>query len=142
MSYIRQIVEMHQQAVEEMNSNNLTEALKVTRKIQSVGSDYFIAYTVSGLLIDIGSVSNDEGLIKEGISLLQSNIKEIVLNEKLQPSAYYNLANGFHGLFSAKRRKNPSYGYFEETEIDETKELYRKALEHKIAISISFQKFT
>lgn len=132
MSYIRQIVELHQQAVKKMDSNNFSEALKVTRKIHGLGSDYFIAYTVSGLLIDIGSALNDEGLISEGISMLQNNFKEIVLNEKLLPTAYYNLSNGFHGLFAVKRKKNHFYGYFENTEIDQAKELLRKALEQKI----------
>jgi tetratricopeptide (TPR) repeat protein len=132
MSYKRQLAELHQQAVQEMNSGNLNEALNITRKIQSLGSDYYIAYTVSALLIDIGSALNDESLIIEAVDLLQKNFAAIIHEEKLAPSAYYNLANGFHGLFGAKRIKNPSYGYFEDTEINQAKELLRKALEQKI----------
>ena len=115
-----------------MNYGNFPEALNVTRKIQSLGSHYYIAYVVSGLLIDIGSALNDENLIKEAVDLLQSNFAAIINDNKLTPSAYYNLANGFHGLFGIKRIKSHSYGYFEDTEVNKAKELLRKALEQKI----------
>ena len=131
MSCVHQITELHKQALEELNSSNFSDALKFTRRIQSLGSDYLVAYAVSGLLIDIGSASNDENVISEGVNLLQKNLEEIVRNKKLAASAYYNLANGFHGLFNVKRRNNTSYGYFDETEIDKAKELFRKALEQE-----------
>jgi tetratricopeptide (TPR) repeat protein len=129
--YINEVYELHQQA-DNLIDSNPADALKIARKIQNYGSNHFIAYTVSGLFIDIGSRLNDEELIKEGILLLQNNLTKITSKQKLVPTAYYNLANGFSCLFRVKRGKNPSYGYFEDTEVKQAKEFFRKALEQRI----------
>lgn len=130
-SYMNQIYDLHYQA-EDLIDSNPVDALKIARKIQSYGSNYFIAYTVSGLFIDIGTRFNEESLIKEGITLLQKYLKEITSKQELVPTAYYNLANGFSCLFGVKRGKNPYYGYFEDTEVNQAKEFFRKALEQRI----------
>jgi hypothetical protein len=105
-SYMNQIYDLHYQA-EDLIDSNPVDALKIARKIQSYGSNYFIAYTVSGLFIDIGTRFNEESLIKEGITLLQKYLKEITSKQELVPTAYYNLANGFSCLFGVKRGKTP-----------------------------------
>lgn len=130
-SYMNEIYDLHYHADSLIDSNPV-DALKIARKIQSYGSNYFIAYTVSGLFIDIGARLNDEELIKEGITLIQKYLTELTSKQEIAPIAYYNLANGFYCLFGLKRGKNPSYGYFEDTEINQAKEFFRKALEQRI----------
>ena len=119
-----------QQAINKMDAGDFEGALKLTWEIKSMGPHYVVFYTASGLLIDIGAALGKEELIKQGVNLILKDLKQIVQDEGLASSAYYNLANGYMSLFSFKKMRNPHAACFKVTELDKAKAYYRKALEH------------
>mgnify|MGYP001028239029 CR=1 FL=1 len=124
--------ELHQHAIQKMNTGNFNGALNLTRKMQGLGPHYFVSYITSGLLIDIGSALGEEKVVNEGVESLKKDLEEIIQNKKIASTAYYNLANGYHSLFNFKYRKDRYVKCFKETELNQAKIYYRKALEYPI----------
>jgi len=129
LSYIQ---ELTQQAIQKMDVGDFKSALDIAYKIQSLGSDYVLSYVVSGLLIDIGVGLENEEIVKDGVELLQKHFRTIVKHVEYVPTAYYNFANGLYALFRFRMMKDPIATYFKETELDQARVYYRKALEHKL----------
>jgi len=127
-----QINELAQQASETMNAGDFKRALKLARRIHTLGTDFYVSYVVSGLLIDIGVGLENEEIVKEGVELLRRRFETIVDHEHYAPTAYYNLANGLSALFRFKIMKHPYVALFKETELDQARVLYRKALEYDL----------
>lgn len=126
---IDQLRQLAQQACQKMDTGDFEGALKLAYKIRSLGSDYILSYTVSALLIDIGSGMGNEEVVMEGVDLLQRNFDAIVNYNA--PTAYYNLANGYYALYRFKMMRDPYIGCFKPTELDQARLNYRKALENK-----------
>ena len=124
--------ELRQQAIQKMNAGDFEGALNLAYKMQSLGSHYFVSYTVSGLLIDTGVALGDEKITKQGIELLQKDFEAIVRHERYAPTAYYNLANGYSALFHFEKIRNPYVACFKKTELDQAKVCYRRALEYDL----------
>ena len=129
---VDQLNELRQQAVQKMDAGDFEGALNLAYKIRSLGPHYVVSYTVSGLLIDIGAALGDEKITKEGVKLLQKDLEVIVCHERYAPTAYYNLANGYYALFSFKMMRDPYVACFKETELDQAKVYYRKALKYNL----------
>jgi len=129
---IDQLNELGQQAIQKMDAGDFEGALNLAYKIKSLGSDYIVSYVVSGLLIDIGGGLGNEEIVKEGVGLLQKDFETIVRHERYAPTAYYNLANGYNGLFNFKMMRDPYIACFKETELEKAKLFYRKALEYDL----------
>jgi len=128
-----QILELHAQACKKMNAGDLDGALEIAYKISNLGTDYYVSYVVSMLLMDIGNIQRSEKLIREGLELLEKNFETIIHHKGLAPSAYYNRANGYNFLSNLKRIGDIYAACFKKkTELDEAKFFYRKALEHNI----------
>jgi len=129
---IDQLHKLAQQAIQKMNAGDFDSALNLANKMRSLGSDYLVSYTVSGLLIDIGVGLVNERIVKEGIKLLEKDFKTIVHDDKYAPTAYYNLANGYVAVFQFKMRKDPYVPFLKETELDRARAYYRKALKYDL----------
>lgn len=126
----KQVYELYKQASEKMDSSDFSNALRLTREIQSAGEDHFVSYIASGLLIDIGSALSSEEIITEGIDLLERDFKAIVYDEQYAVTAHYNLANGYSALFDLKRIEDPYAACFKETELASARFHYERALEY------------
>lgn len=126
---MEQVYELYKQASGKMDSGDFSDALRLTRQIQSAGKYSFVSYIASGLLIDIGSALSREEIIKEGIELLERNSKAILDDKTYAVTANYNLANGYSALFHLKRIKDPCAACFKETELDRARMHYERALE-------------
>lgn len=126
----KRVQKLYYKAMDLYNETKYKSALTYARKIQRLGDNWFIAYTASGLLIDIGLVLNDENIVTEGVSLLENNLSAIINSKDHEASAYYNLANGYSALLTLKRRVNPEIVLFQNTEAEYCKKYYLKALEH------------
>jgi tetratricopeptide (TPR) repeat protein len=127
-----QLGELHQQAIKHMDSGDYKASLDTARKIQNLGSHYFVSYIASGLLIDIGVGLNDQKIIMEGVELLQKDLRKITRSEKYASTANYNLANGFYALFAFRKNKDHFALCFKESEIDKAKFYFRESLKHNI----------
>lgn len=129
---IEKVNELRQLAIQKMDAGDFKGALKLAYKMKSLGSHYLVSYTVSGLLIDIGSPGalQNEEIVKEGVELLRKDFETIVHDERYAPTAYYNLANGYYVIFNFKTMRDPYVACFKETELDQAKIYYRKALEY------------
>jgi len=123
-----QLNQLCQQAIQKMNASDFEGALNIANKLRSLGPHYVISHIASGLLIDIGTALEREDIVKEGVELLRKDFKAIISDEKIASSAYYNYANGVSALFRFKMVKDPYIGCFRETELDQAKAYYRKAL--------------
>jgi len=115
-----------------MDAGDFKGALNLAYKILSLGSHYVVSYTVIGLLIDIGSGLENEEIIKKGVELLQKDFEAIIHHDEYAPTAYYNLANGYYALFHFRRMREPYVACFKDTELDQAKVCYRKALEYDL----------
>lgn len=129
---MQHLKELYQQAIQKMNVGDFEGALNLAYQIQSFDSQYFMSYIVSGLLIDIGGALGDENIVKDGVELLEKDFEEIVSHKRYAPTAYYNRANGYSALFKFKMMRDPYVACFRETELDQAKFYYRKALEYDL----------
>ncbi len=129
---LNQLTLLREKAIQKMDVGDFQDALTHAYGILELGSHFFVSYTVSGLLIDIGCALEDEKIVNEGIELLQKDLKTIVQHAKIAPITYYNLANGYCAIFQIKRARAPFFGIFKETELSKAKCYFRKALEHEI----------
>ena len=129
---IDQLNKFAEQAIQKMNAGDFDGALNLAYKIRSLGSDYLVSYTASGLLIDIGVGLVDEKIVKEGIKLLERDFETIVHDNKYAPTAYYNLANGYYSVFQFKMKRDPYVAFLKESELDQARAYYRKALEYDL----------
>ncbi len=129
---IDQLNELRQRTIKKMDASDFEGALSLAYEIQSLGEHYVVSYTLSGLLIDIGNALGNERIIKEGIGLLRKDFEAIANDQRYAPTAYYNLANGYYALFRLKMMKDPFVACFKETELDQAKVYYRKALEYDL----------
>ena len=127
---MKQLARLYQQALHRMNSGDFNSALRLTRKIQRLNSSNITSSMVGGLLIDIGCALGKREIVEEGVELLEEDL-EIVQKEECAPSAYYNLANGYCGLFDFELKRDSCAAYFKETAINKAKSLYRKALQYE-----------
>jgi tetratricopeptide (TPR) repeat protein len=120
-------------AEERMNVGDFYGALSETRKMQSLGDNPIVSYMMSGMLIDIGSSLGDENLIKEGIDLLEKDLGSLFSTQKtdVKSAIYYNLANGYLGLYELKYRKNQLTGYFKTSELNNGRIYLLEALKYK-----------
>jgi len=127
---VKKLNELRQLAIQKMDAGDFKDALKLAYKIKSLGSHYLVSYTVSGLLIDIGSPNalQNEEIVKEGVELLRKDFEMIVHDQRYAPTAYYNLANGYYVIFNFKNMRDPYFACFRETELDQAKTHYRKEL--------------
>lgn len=112
-----------------MDMGDFEGALTITNEIKKLGDNYYISYVVSGLLIDLGVIL-DENLTEEGINLLEKDKKEMLDGGLNAQSVYYNLANGYSNLFKVKSQENPYYSFFRDSELDTAIKYYRKSLEY------------
>jgi len=115
-----------------MNAGDFDGALNLAYKIRSLGSDYLVSYTASGLLIDIGVGLVNEKIVKEGIKLLEGKFETIIRDDKYAPTAYYNLANGYSAVFQFRMKRDPYVAFLKETELDQARAHYKKALEYEL----------
>lgn len=124
------LIKLHNEANEKILSGDFEKALTIINKIKNFGPTPFVSYVVSGLLIDFGSIKQDKSIVKEGINLLKNDMAVIVKGKKYASSALYNLANGYHTLYSFRRLKNKYYSMYKKSEIELAKKYYFKALEY------------
>lgn len=124
MEVDKQIHEMYIKANQMWQMGNLADARDVAYEIKSLGSDY-ASNAASGLLIDIGSILQEENTVQDGIDLLEELKKKINFTSLL----YYNLGNGYYALFTLKYDKKELNHHFKPTELDKAKLNYRKALD-------------
>ena len=129
---IDQLNKFAEQAIQKMDAGDFDGALNLAYKIRSLGSDYLVSYTASGLLIDIGVGLVNEKIVKEGIELLERDFETIVHDNEYAPTAYYNLANGYYAVFQFKMKRDPYVAFLKETELDQARAYYRKALEYDL----------
>lgn len=123
---------LYKQAVEEVNTGNFKEALNLANQIIRIeGENSNTASLTGALYIDIGPALQEIGIVEKGISLIEKFIDSIISNPINIPYVYYNLANGYAALFDFRRKKEPHYGLFENTELDTAKDYYLKALKNK-----------
>ncbi len=118
-------------ATKRLNNNDCAGAIEAVRQIQALGPNHLISYLSSGLLIDIGSVLNDEKLVEEGKLILEKDYQKIVNDDKLAPTAVYNLANAYLGLFYFQLEKRQEIFFLKKDNLDSAKYYYRKALQFK-----------
>lgn len=98
-------------------------------KMKSIGSNPLLNYSLSGLLINVGVLENDQSLVNEGMTYLFDNLEALSKQKAFAPGAYYNLANGYKALFDFKLRKDRYYALFNKTELEQAKSNYLKALQ-------------
>ena len=127
---INQLQELAKEAKQKMDSGDFQSALNIVPKLQSLGSNYRVAYVISGLLIDCGSALGNENVVTEGVTLLQNNLETIVQHSEYAPGACYNIANGYSTLFQFKLARDQYFSMFKETELNKAKFYFRKALEY------------
>jgi len=121
---------LREKAIEELDAGDFQSALKLAYEIRSLGSDRIISYTVSGLLIDIGSALENEEIVKEGVDMLRNDFEAV--EDYDAPTAHYNLANGYYASFRFKVMRDSHIGCFAKTELDQARKHYRKALEYDV----------
>lgn len=120
---------LHREAEKSMNAGDFDGALEFAKQIQNLGTDPTVSCNVAGLLIDIGSMSHREEIVRQGITILEKDFDAIIGDDRLAASAYYNRGNGYYALY-AMRRKTP-FAYFCITkELTNARAFYRKALEY------------
>lgn len=98
-------------------------------EIRSNNTNPYLKYSLSGLLINIGVLENDESMVNEGITIILDNMKLFSKQKEFASGAYYNLANGFNALFNFKKRKDIFYVLFNKTELEQAKINYLKAIQ-------------
>ena len=125
------IYALAEQANRRMNAGDLNGALDIAYRIRDLGPHYYVSYIVSGLLINIGNAQANEQTIREGFELLRKDFETIIHHRELAASAHYNLANGYSALSHFRRMKDRYATCFKETELDQAKLHYRKALEYE-----------
>lgn len=128
---IDQIFELVGEADRKMDAGDLDGALDIAYRIRNLGEHYYVSYIVSGLLINIGNAQASEQIVREGFELLRKDFETIIRHKELVPSAHYNLANGYSALSHFRKMKDPHAACFKETELDQAKFHYRKALEYE-----------
>jgi len=132
MMDVARINELGVEASQKIDAGDFEGGLNITRQIQKMGTDYYVSYLVSGLLIDIGSALGKQEVVKEGVELLQKDFKKIISNKRYAATAYYNLGNGYFAIYQFKKVKDPYMVCFKETELNNVKECYKKALEYEV----------
>lgn len=127
----------------QLDRGNYTNVLKIVNQIRASNiPHHIIAYFASRLLIDVGSALGDLTILQEGKTLLENDFGKIVGVKGLAPTAHYNLANAYLGIFNLYFRKNQSVLFFNKTTpLDEAKVHLRKALEYKTKDRFSAQIF-
>ena len=85
---IDQLHKLKQQTIQKMDTGDFEGALRLAYEIRSLGSDYIVSYTVSGLLIDIGGELGKEEIVREGVELLQKDLEAIVNRDEYAPDAW------------------------------------------------------
>lgn len=126
---LNQLQSLREKAIHKMDLGDFESALTHAYEILDLGPHFFVSYTVSGLLIDVGRCLNDEAVVNQGIDLLQNDLKTILQHAEIVPSTYYNLANGYCVLSQFKLMNDQSFSFFKETELNKAKFYFRKALE-------------
>jgi len=118
---------------EKIDIGDYPKALDLTMKMRESGNHPTVYYMMSGLLIDIGSCTKNEELVKYAIEIIEKNLHVLIKDSDMDRvhSTYYNLANGYSTLFDFKRLNNPLVGYFNYTEQNKAIEYYFKALEYR-----------
>lgn len=133
---LEKLDELYCKVNQKMDAGDFVGALNLTGEIQR-SEEYYIASNIGskylmntgGLLIDIGSALGNGEVITEGINLLTENFKIIEDDRTHVVGTNYNLANGYSSLFHIKRKKNPYAACFRNTELDDARIYYRKAIE-------------
>lgn len=127
------LFKLHDEARQNIELGNIKKAQRIVKKIKSFGSSPIVSLVISGLIIDIGSIQQNENFVKEGVRILKSDIGKIIKKIRIYaPSALYNLGNGYSALFYFRRKNNNCYSLFKNTENEYAKRYYLKALEYKI----------
>lgn len=126
---INKINKMYKDAIQEMNAGEFEKALTIANQLKNLGDHFYISSLTSALLINLGPILGKD-VLEEGVNLLEKDREEMVNSGAAPQNIYYNLANGYYGLFTLKTRENPYYSFFQKTELDKSIEYYRKALKH------------
>jgi len=123
---LNKIEELRNKAALQMNEGNFLEAHATAKEILSLGSDSIISFLVSGIYIDVGSATNNEDTVLEGLKILEADFKNI--KKMNAAAAFYNRGNGYYSLFKIKRDDAPLFHLFKNTELDNAIKYYRMAL--------------
>lgn len=127
---VNRLRDLHRQADKSMNSGDFDGALGFAKQIQSLGTDPMVSCNAAGLLIDIGSTSQREEIVKQGIATLEKDFDAIICNDRLAANAYYNRGNGYYALY-VMRRKDPFAYFYNAEELSNARALFRKALKYR-----------
>ncbi|MFC1932620.1 LA2681 family HEPN domain-containing protein [Chloroflexota bacterium] len=127
---VNRLRDLHKRAEKSMNSGDFDVALDFAKQIQSLGTDPIVSCNVAGLLIDIGSTSQREEIVKQGIGALEKDFDAIIGNDRLAAGAYYNRGNGYYALY-AMRQKDPFAYFYNTEELSNARAFFRKALEYR-----------
>lgn len=116
---------------DKLDKGKYAEALSLTLKLCKMGKDNPLIITNScAFLINIGTCTSDNKLIKRAIREIEENLEELLRVQESASYVYYNLANGYYSLFKSKVQINPLTAYFSYTDLNKARDLYLKALDH------------
>ena len=135
---LNDILSLHNKAISKIDKGDFQGAVKIAQEIKGSAPSYYASYCASGLLIDLGGILNEKGLVKEGADLLSSALNKIIKKEELRSSAYYNLANGYMALHSFRKKENPYSACFKSTELNKARENYLKALKNRTGSKVGY----
>jgi tetratricopeptide (TPR) repeat protein len=118
---------------EKIDIGDYSKALDLTMKMRELGNHPMVYYMMGGLLIDIGSCTKNEELVKYAVKIIEKYLHVLIKDSDMDRihSIYYNIANGYSTLFGFKRNNNRFVGYFNYTEQNKAIEYYFKALEYR-----------
>jgi len=91
-----------------ISQDNADGALKIIEGLRSeYPEDRTFVFNEPGVLIDIGSISKDARIVKDGIHKGELLLKT-QLSDEQKAHMHYNIANGYQTLFSLKQYKKVS----------------------------------
>ena len=112
-----------------MDRNDFYSALTHVRELQAKwGTNPTILHNSYVFLMDIGNALCNECLVKESLSFFSKTLCDINEHTKNATLYYSHLANGYSALYGIKKRRNPYYSHFRETELDNAKYYFRLAI--------------
>jgi tetratricopeptide (TPR) repeat protein len=127
---VNRLRDLHKQAERSMNCGDFEVALEFAKQIQSLGTDPMVSCCVAGLLIDIGSMSQREEIINQGIITLENDFDDIIGNDRLAADAFYSRGNGYYALYAMSRKDHFAYFYNAE-DLSKARAFFRKALGYR-----------
>ncbi len=117
------------EAEKAIQKGNIDLADDIAARVLALGPSPNVSYIASALLVDIGNIKNDSSAISKGIHLMKKDLGVIAKVPRYKPSLYYNLGNGYHGIFNLKSDEERKGILFRRSELDDAIKYYVKALE-------------